>query len=277
VTVSRTIEAGADRATLDSQCEVAVARLLARHGWQLLEREEFVRRTVAHLRAGIAGDPRRAATYTYSLALHAACSGVDGPARRERGYTELHRYLYDSARRRYPDVCDDATQRALEAVFTGFARCRQPGAFLAFALQCLMDAARVARRPLSRGEQSLATPVGDNGRDTLGDLLPDARQPDPAEVVLDGERRARLGRYADEFLRKHPRARDQLAALWLKYIEGLDDATIGRRLGKPVSSVYVLRSRAIAKLHAEPRWRALAGECGHPAGESPGGTTGDPR
>jgi hypothetical protein len=137
---------------LDHECRQAVAHLIARHDWQLLDCDEFVRRTLAELHTDVAADPQRAAIYTYSKALHLACSGADGPERQRRAYTELFRYLYDSARRRYPDVCHDAARRALERVFTSFERCRQPGAFLAFALQHLMDAARLeqaGQRPRS--------------------------------------------------------------------------------------------------------------------------------
>ena len=146
------IQVESERPRLEQDCRNAIAHLIARHDWQLLDRDEFVRRTLAELHTDVTADPQRAAIYTYSKALHLACSGAEGPERQRRAYTELFRYLYDSARRRYPDVCHDATRRALERVFTSFERCRQPGAFLAFALQHLMDAARLeqaGQRPRS--------------------------------------------------------------------------------------------------------------------------------
>ena len=57
-------------------CGEAVDLLRARHGWQLLDRPEFVRRPLAHLET----------------------DGAEGPERQNLGYTELFRYLYDSAR-----------------------------------------------------------------------------------------------------------------------------------------------------------------------------------
>jgi hypothetical protein len=48
----------------------------------------------------------------------------------------------------------------------------------------------------------------------------------------------------------------------LKYIEGLDDREIGLRLGKPLSSIYVLRVRGLAKLRSDASWCALANELG---------------
>lgn len=241
-------------------CQEAVERLLARHQWRLLGRDEFVARADEHLRAGIATDAHRAATFAYSQALYMACSGVEGVPRQNQGYSELFRYLYDVAARRYPDVCDDATQRALESTFTTFGRCRQPGAFFAFALQRLMDAAKALRRQ-EEHLHSLAAPIGD-GDDTLGELLPDPDNVDPSARVIADEQRQRLAAFADDFLRRHPRARQQLAALWLKHVEGLDEASISRRLGKPIKSMYVLRARAVEKLRDDPAWRALAVECG---------------
>lgn len=98
--------------TVEHHSATAVDTLLARHGWQLLDRAAWVEQTAAHLRAGTATDPLRAATYTYSHALYHACSGIEGRARQDLAYGELFRYLYDSAYWRYRDVCDDATHRA---------------------------------------------------------------------------------------------------------------------------------------------------------------------
>jgi RNA polymerase sigma factor (sigma-70 family) len=250
-----------DSVVLEQRCRQAADALIERHRWQLLDREELARRALGYLRAGVAADPRRAATYTYSQALYTACSGIQGPERQNLAYTELFHYLYDSAYRRYPSVCDDATQRALERIYTSFRQCRQPGAFFAFALYQLMNAAKALRRQQARQPQSLDTPL-DEGDETLGELLPDQGRADPAAAVIAGELRARFERLAAEFQRRYPRASQQLAALWLKHVEGLDDAAIGSRLGKPVHSVYVLRFRAIEKLRAEPDWRDLAIECG---------------
>ncbi len=80
--------------------------------------------------------------------------------------------------------------------------------------------------------------------------------------MIAGELHARFEHLAQEFLRKHPRAAKQFAALRLKFIDGLDDATIAARFGVSVKSVFVLRARAAEKLRAEPAWLALAAEFG---------------
>jgi RNA polymerase sigma factor (sigma-70 family) len=245
----------------EQACASIVDALLAEHKWQLLARDDFIQQTLDHLRAGVASDPQRAAIHSYTLALYWACKGSVGADQQNLAYTELFNYLYDIALRRYPDVCDDATQRALVCIFTQLAHCRAPGAFLAFALQYLMDAARAIRRQEDRSPWPLSV-FADLDHNNHGEALPVQRQLDPAIAVLAGEQRSRFEELTNAFLQKHPRATLQLAALRLKFIDGLDEAAISQQLGKSVRSIYVLRSRAIEKLREEPEWRAFANELG---------------
>lgn len=240
-----------DRATLLLACQASVDRLIRSWGWQLIESEAWVRQSAELVLAGSSADPSRAAMLVYSQALHAACSGNEGLQRQNQAYGELFRYLFDGARRRYPEIAEDAAQRAVERVFARFSRCHTPGAFLAFAFQQLMDSARAVRRQ----EHVEGSP-----RAGLADL-PD-RHSDMAARVIAEELRSRFEHLSSEFLRKHPRAHQQLMALRLKYIDGLDEAAIGRLLGKSSGSIYTLRARAVEKLRAEPEWRALAVEFG---------------
>lgn len=245
-----------DHAALEQRCRATVDLLMAKHEWRLVDREKLIRHTVEQILSGIGADPQRVAVGVYSQALHAACSGAEGPARQNAGYAELSRYLYDLARWRYPDVREDATQRALERIYTSFERCRLPIAFLAFAIQHLMDAARATRRQENR--PLLERQLGDD--DTREAPL-DERD-GPLEQALSDEQREMLERRRAEFMRANPRASQQLDALWMKYIDGLDDAAIGEQLGVSVKNVYVLRSRAIKRLRSDPEWRDLAIEFG---------------
>ena len=248
-----------ERATLLHACLVVVDRLAATWGWQLLGREAWAGQSVDLLRTGAAADPSRAAMLVYSQALYSACSGSEGRQRQNQAYGELFRYLFDGARRRYPDIAEDATQRASEHVFALFGRCRTPGAFLAFAFQQLLDAARVVRRQSDMG--GIARAPGSAAGPSDLDSLPD-RAPDMATQMITAELRARFEHLSSEFLRKHPRSGQQIAALRLKYIYGFDDAAISRLLGTSIGSVYTLRARAVEKLRAEPEWRALAADFG---------------
>lgn len=242
------------RDSLEQACVRAATTLLARHEWSLLERDELVRQSIVFIREGIADTPERAVIHTYSQALHRACSGEEGIERQNRGYSELYYYLYAIALRRYSDVYEDATQAAIEQIYTVFALCRQPGTFLAFALHRLMNAVRVTRR--QAGPESHRNSYEHVQRATF------QHQHDPLEMALQGELRARFAMLAADFRQRHRRAARQFAALQLKYLEGLDDEAIAERLGVPLRNVYVLRSRAIKKLRAEPAWRAFAAELG---------------
>jgi RNA polymerase sigma factor (sigma-70 family) len=248
-----------DKATLLQTCLAVVDRLAASWGWQLHRRATWAQQSAELVRAGAAADPTRAAMFVYSRVLHTACSGAEGRERQDLAYNELFRFLFESARRRYPTIAEDVTQRASERVFALFTRCHTPGAFLAFALQQLMDSARVVRRQSELEGIARAPAVAAEPGDL--DSLPD-RQPDMAMQMIAAELRARFEHLSIEFLRKHPRAGQQIAALRLKYIDGLDEAAIGRLLGKSVGSVYTLRARAVEKLRAEPEWRALAADFG---------------
>jgi DNA-directed RNA polymerase specialized sigma24 family protein len=240
-------------------CQEAVDLLSPERGWYLIEPTEWADRTYAHVLESTVADPLRAAVHVYSRALYAACSGRQGQQRREQGYEELFRFVHAHARKRYPLVYDDAAQQALVFVVERFAQCREPGAFLAFALLQLLAAARNVGQRLERDRRGV-------GRLTLdyravAETTHD-RQADLSAPIITAELRASFERLEAEFLRKHPRAHLQFAALRLKFIGGLDEATISQRLGKPISSIYVLRARAIEKLRAEPEWRALAAEFG---------------
>ena len=242
---------------VEEQCRMAVDRLLGRYEWRLVLRAHFIQQTYQYVLQGVAADAQRAAMYTYCEVLYRACSGGEGADRQEQGYRELFCFLYDVAQQRYAEISDEATQRALVNIYTSFAHCRQPGAFLAFALQYLHDAAKFFWRQAAGQPDSLDEP-DQTGTSTVGERVMDLRQTDPADQVLRMELRERLKHCITVFLQRHPRAGEQFAAVWLKYIDGLDDLTISRSLGKPVKSVHEMRSRALKTLQRQPEWRALA-------------------
>jgi DNA-directed RNA polymerase specialized sigma24 family protein len=204
-------------------------------------------------------EPSSAAFYTYSEALHRACSGDEGRQRQEQGYAELGNFLFQIANRCYPDVSADATQLALFNIYRSFTQCEQPGWFFAFAKYRLKDAARTMRVHEQR-QHALTTQHIDHS--PLRDELIAPHQDEPSAAILADEDRAVLERYRADFLRNHPRAERQLDAVWLKYIVGLSDGEISARLGVSVNDVYTLRCRGIKRLHEEPGWRALAAEFG---------------
>jgi DNA-directed RNA polymerase specialized sigma24 family protein len=156
-------------------------------------------------------------------------------------------------------VREDVGQSALERIFRSFGRCREPMAFLAFAAQHLLDAARVARRYEYRPVESFEQARGAD--DTLGDMLPDVR-PQPIDRVLSAERRLMIDCFLREFVADHPRAAQQVAVLRMTWLDDLDDPEISERLAKSIASVYTARSRISKTLQSEPKWQARARELG---------------
>lgn len=251
-----------ERSALWRDCQQVVAWLAAQRRWQLLGQQDWASRACAGLQAGVASSIPRAAVHAYVEALYQACSGAEGAYRQNAGYRELFEYLFDIARRRYAEIAEEVAQIAVEQTFARFERCRVPGAFLAFAAQQLLAAARTVRQQQG-GRQSGAP---DQGLDDP-DSLPDQHQSDLDASLIVAELHERFELLSRDFLARHPRAARQFAALRMKHIDGLDDAAIGRALDVSVDGVYVLRARAVEKLREESAWRALAAEFGILAGE----------
>jgi len=250
-----------ERDERDLTCREAADGLIVRHGWKLLDPEDLAARSLGLLAANLASTPARAVLHAYTLALYTACAGGEGVSRREQAYVELHRYLYEIARWRYAADADELAQVALEMTFVGFVRCREPGAFLRYAIYQLQDAARALHRERGRPVDSLDRTLGSE-RGTFGAMLIDASQPDPCETVVRDDLRARFVACAAACERRHPRAGLQLRAVWLKYLGNLDDRSISTQIDKPVNLVHVLRSRGMRLLREQPEFRALAAELG---------------
>jgi RNA polymerase sigma factor (sigma-70 family) len=249
---------------LERACHAAADQVIARYGWQLLDRQELARRARELVRASGVAEPLGAAVGAYCVALHDACSGAQGISRQQQGYLELSRYLLGLVRRRYGDLADDAredvAQSALERIFKSFDRCREPVAFLAFAAQHLLDAVRVARRRARRPVDSFERVFG--ATDEPANEPAAAPDLEPSRQVIDRERPAAVDQLLHEVLAAHPRASKQVAVLRLGLIYECDDAEIGRRLGLTAGGVWAARSRIIKTIQSEPRWRARAGELG---------------
>lgn len=247
---------------MDSFCSVVVDSYLQRYNWEIVERPSLLTAVEAeYCTRGTGLASARAATlFCYSRALHSACSGAEGLQRQERGYVELYNFLGRTAARRYGCIAGEATQRAIERVYFSFERCRQPETFLAFVLQKLRDAARVELRDAALAGDELSVDMFSSVEAIVSAACDEFA--DPAEALEREATRTSLSAQAVDFVRKHPRATRQFAAVWLKYIVGLDDQMIAQQLGRTPAAVQVLRSRGIRRLRDEPGWRQLAGELG---------------
>lgn len=245
-----------------ADCRAGVMAVLQQNDWRLLAADQLTICVEEALHSGTFADARKAAVHVYCHTLFAACRGDEGPQRQERAFAELQRYLYRLSFRLAPELPPDARQEligdAVLRIWQRFPSYRKPGAFLAIVALELRSTLRpwnLRARPRGQGRAWELPPTS---IDAAHEELASALDCDPVALTLDRELARHVRACFAEALRRHPRARQQLASVWLKYIVGLDDATISRYLAKPVSSVHVLRSRGLRCLRAQSSWQLLA-------------------
>jgi RNA polymerase sigma factor (sigma-70 family) len=219
----------------------ATARaLIAKHAWSLLSEDQLVELMLRATPAeGTARSLEKQALQQYTIALYEACSQSEHPDLRERAYTDLSHYLYNAAKRRWPDFAEDATQRALEIIYQQIGSCRSPVTFLSFALFKLMDAAK-RERPASSTEP-LDEPV-----------LPEvsAAQTGTLTHMLEKERLHLLV----EAINRLPDQRKRQVIL-LRFFGGFSDEEISERLGIKLGHIRVLRSYGLKALRNDQQIR----------------------
>ncbi|MFN8494211.1 MAG: hypothetical protein U0350_41820 [Caldilineaceae bacterium] len=226
----------------------AAMTLLARHGWRLLNQTEL-----AVQAATLIGDmptPTLLAAERACQQVYAAClyTAVQEPARQEVAYGELHAYLYRIALRQRPAWAEDAAQEAILLVYQKRQACRNPGAFLKFAIYQLLTAFH--RLTPSSHEFSLEGALADHDLDEDGLAF----MIDPLELEAEADTRAEaanLLRCLHRIIAANPRAKNQILAVILKYLEEWEDAAIAEALATTAANVQVLRSRGLIKLRAE--------------------------
>lgn len=247
---------------VDAQCLQIATSMIERYGWRLLGAAQLAELMRARLEGHDQADLKRYAISEYCCVLHAAAAGAEGPVRQNRAYEELARFLAGVARHRYAwvssDQLDDVLQSCLERVFRSFHTCREPRAFLAFAAYRLLDAVREAQRQ-DQSAGSLQRSVGLEGRVLE---LEDPQQLAADAGLLADERRAGIERFLQLYLQAHPLAARQVAVQRLSLLAELENEAIAGRLGIPLGSVYVARSRFSSTVRREPQWRKLAQELG---------------
>lgn len=248
---------------MDGYCLASVDSYLQRYSWGLISRDMLLAQVTREYQQREADGPetaRAAVLWCYSAIMYSACSGAEGRARQDQGYSEIYSFLAASARRRYNGYATEAVQRAVGQIFAGFASCQRPETFLAFALQKLRDAARAELRTLQRDAEAL--PENESGMAAAQPLTAPASRSDPADEAAHNDLLCQVRHSAQHFIQQNPRAAQQITALWMRHIEGLDDSTIGQRLGTSEAAVQVMRSRAAQRLRREPDWQLLAADLG---------------
>jgi RNA polymerase sigma factor (sigma-70 family) len=218
-------------------CQNVVRALMEQYDWALLEEDELVALVLGSTQPEAPpAELERLTKHHYTIALYEACRQTQDAKRRERGYHELHRFLYRAAYNRWPELAEDAAQRGLELVHEQIDRCRTPAAFLNFAFYKMRDALKREARlvgkelPLAEMEESLSD-----------------RTASSAQSHLEQSERIRV---LVEAVKRLPDRRQQQVII-LKFFGGLSDEEIGERLGLTVINVRVLRHRGIARLRKD--------------------------
>ena len=235
-------------------CRSVVVALMARGAWKSVGEDELVERVWRD--AGPNASPGafdRLVKYHYSAVLYAACCQQQDVRKREAAFEDLHRLLYRAAYSRWPELAEDAAQRALILVYEQLDRCREPGTFLAFALNKLRHGFQQERRSLKRGDVS---------PDDLDSVLADDEAANLEQNLLSQESTTALLQALERLV--DPRQRS--VVLW-KYLGGLSDEDIAQRLGIMSGYVRVLRHRGMESLRADEILQlCLSGESQRPSG-----------
>lgn len=239
--------------------------ILARRGWSLLSVDDLATRVTELLADGTFTDAGLAVFHTYAQVLYHACSGAEGAERQQVAYQELARYLHDLMWRvaadLAPDEREESVNQALAEVFyrlTGqgatrkLSAVREPGAFLAVAVQQLRNVVRRWRR------DSIVVwdELDDEQEITAG---ADER---PEYLIESYELRRRVKQCFLNSLRTHPRARLQLWVVWLRDILDIDYETISVRYQMSAENIRILHSRGLKKLRMDTGWDEIARELG---------------
>lgn len=251
----------------------AVTQVVERHDWQLLPAAALARAVEKRLAssADAAADSASAPVFTeedvtkmatnlYCERWHAACAD---PQLRHRAYTELAHYLYDRARAKYRDaeMAHEITHDAIILVYEQLDKCQNPGAFMAFALLKLWNAATTYFRRRDR-QQTRTTALITEVDEELGRAPMDQSTPLPDTQILDQEEATSLLTRINELVQQSPRASKQFQSVLYKFFYGYSDDEIAEVLETDVANVHVLRSRGLKRLRGDPVLQELAGELG---------------
>lgn len=217
--------------------------LLQEYDWVLLDADTLTQLIIEKVPEDSKEETlRRQAQHQYTISLYEACRQTQNPERRECAYRDLYHYLYRAAYNRWPELAEDATQRALLLVYEQIEYCQKPDTFLAFALWKLRHAFKQeqrARRVLQEDEE-LTLEVARNQSPPISGKKQLLRQ-ERVKMLVEA-----LQNISD------PRRRQAIA---LKYFADLKDAEIARRLGVSESYVRVLRHRGMKELRKSDRLR----------------------
>jgi RNA polymerase sigma factor (sigma-70 family) len=213
-------------------CQDAIKNLSAEYGWSL-PLDDLVERVLQAAR--LEATPinlDQLIRLQYKLALYEACRQTVDLDRRQRAWSDLHRYLYRAAYNHWPDLAEQVAQQALILIYEKLDTCRNPAAILAFAMGYVRWAFRMVR---SENEQMLSL-------DAFVQRELDLALPDTSAALFSPECLHLLL----NALNRMPEQQHQVIVL--KYFKHLSDKTISERTGLSISNIRVMRNRGLKRL-----------------------------
>lgn len=218
-------------------CQQVVRDLMQRYEWALLSEDELATRVWAAFQAETTpATLEQLITGQYAAIMYEACQQTEHPARRERGYQELFRFLYRAAYKRWPDLTDMVAHRGLMLVHQQLDRCYSPATFFGFAFNKLRQAFTEEQRAREKIED---TP------------LDESLETEPPQGQLSQAERLQT---LVEAIKRLPNEREQKVILW-KFFEGLSDEEIAARLGIKTGYVRKLRHTGLSRLRQDQQLR----------------------
>ncbi|MEM7131086.1 MAG: sigma-70 family RNA polymerase sigma factor [Chloroflexota bacterium] len=249
-----------ERNDLEFLCRRVVQEMSVSKGWCLLSEEQFAQALLADPHLSPHSTPDQLNTLAINVycrqALYPCCCGKHGPDKQNQAFHELSDYLYSQAKRTLPSSAEDATNDALLRIFTTMEKCRDPGAFLAFANFKLLDAKRMILREDERQSRLSVPEYQDIIDDFSGE---DTSDGSPNHAVMASERHQELYHTFQQLQKKYPRRHRQYKAVWLRYIDDLNTEEIAKALATDSKNVLVLISRGLDNLRKEPLLLELIG------------------
>jgi RNA polymerase sigma factor (sigma-70 family) len=238
------------------RCSAIVRELIVEYDWRLLTEDAFVKTVLERIPPEGSNEPeqlRKWCINTYcQQALHPACLGALGKQEQKRAFEELATYLYRLACWKWHQVADESVQEALVRVYERVDQCRNPGAFLAFAIQLLRDAARkcmmAETRALSLDELLEQDFYGDISADKAVGM---AEEKGVEEIALYADLKRQVAARIKQVRQQNPRAHRQLDAVWLRHFRELSNAEIAEVLKTTPENVSVLINRGMEKLRRD--------------------------
>ncbi|MFN8472512.1 MAG: sigma-70 family RNA polymerase sigma factor [Anaerolineae bacterium] len=255
-----------------ASCQRVVCDVLGKNDWRLLSQQELTEHVLAGVSEGEAADEkhlRQLAVRGYcEKGLYPACMGQTNEFQQRRAFVEINWYLKKVAVGDGvpPEAATEAAQSAIKKLFEKRNAIRTPGGILMYAIRIMWTAVRDNRAAEHRAVTE--ADMGEPSDEGIGvsEVTP---EDEAAQNELRQQLRQQLLATLDALLKQRPRARKQLEAVRLRYVEEMSTAETAQRMGLKEAQVYPLLSRGLALLRNDEKLRALAREFLHLGAEAP--------